>query len=161
MQAFAFGLIFPRKSWAILFRCIGRRPFWPEWGSSTDGQSVPEAGSRFYVVPFRFASRSSLLSVAGFGPASNIPTLNFAKSAKFRMGHQPENPRPVAKSATRTGHPLLIPGCRQHCEARGIQHRSCVAVQAAPRLSTQNVANLGHRAKLGMTVLIMKHARVS
>ena len=107
---------------------------------------VPPSGSRFHAS--HFDSRSSLQSVAGCGRASDIPTLNFAKSAKFRWATLP------FVNGYRVSRWIKSPPCRKECDkdgapgfnvwlreselrSRGIQYcRRCVALQAAPRLST-------------------------
>lgn len=62
------------------------------WGSSTTERSPPSAGSRFRAL-FRlglYASHSRFW----FGSTCNVPTLNLAKNAKFRMGPPTSARRP-------------------------------------------------------------------
>ena len=61
---------------------------WPEWGSSLAGQSLL-ALFRVFVLFIPTRSPASRTAGCRFGSASNIPTLNFAKNAKSRMGHPP------------------------------------------------------------------------
>src|SRR5260370_28751814 len=58
--------------------------FWLEWGSSLPGQSLL-ALFRVFVLLIPTRSPASLIAGRWFGSASNIPTLNFAKNAKFRI----------------------------------------------------------------------------
>src|ERR1039458_2925962 len=61
--------------------------FWLEWGSSTAGQSLPEL-FRVFVSLFRLDLQSSVTACCIMDQLQHPPTLNFAKSAKFRMGQQ-------------------------------------------------------------------------
>src|SRR6266851_6543218 len=67
--------------------CSTQAQSWLEWGSSTTGQSLASALSCFRVV-YSESISSVPHSLSHRGPASNIPTLDFAKNAKFRVGRQ-------------------------------------------------------------------------
>src|ERR1035437_757238 len=85
--------------------------------------------------------------VAGLGSASNIPTLNFAKNAKFRMGHPSAFPR-LSKSKSpplrlRSGQALsqktrLGRGTRQDAH-RGLDDAVLAAYGWPKNLSAQDI----------------------
>src|ERR1700693_2270155 len=70
---------------AVTSQKLAGGPFKPGGAVLQLDRSLDAALSCFPVV--YSDSISSFPSVTGFGSASNIPTLNFAKNAKFRMGH--------------------------------------------------------------------------
>ncbi len=79
--------------------CWGGSPFKPSFGSIGAVQSGAESCCRSFAVSRRLF-RLDLHSPqpVAYVQVSNVPTLNFAKNAKFRMGHTP----PMFICATRS-----------------------------------------------------------